>query len=250
MLHLQKYLAECGVGSRRECEALIAQGRVTVNGEPVRPGAEVDPGVDRIALDGRAVEPASKVYILLNKPRGVVSSVKDDDGRRTVADLVAHRSRLFPVGRLDMDVEGAILLTNDGELAHRLSSREYAVERIYIASVQGEMSEAKILRMREGVLMADGVTVRARATVLHTGLNTTLARLTFWEGPKKSLRRLCAAVGHPVLELRSVAIGPAHIGRLQPGEWRELTGTEAESLRRCVGLGAEDSAAVAAFAGR
>lgn len=250
MVHLQKYLAECGVGSRRECEALIAQGRVSVNGTAVRPGAVIDPSTDRIVLDGRAVEPDSKVYVLLNKPRGVLSTARDDEGRETVVHLVSHRSRLFPVGRLDMDVEGAILLTNDGELAHRLASREFSVEHVYIASVQGEMDDAKVDRMRDGVVMADGSTVRARAVVLHLGLHTSLVRLTLWEGPKKSLRRLCAAVGHPILELRSVAIGPVHVGRLEPGQWRDLNEAEVRALRQRLSLDEPESIAVGAAGAR
>jgi pseudouridine synthase len=236
-MHVQKYMASCGVGSRRECEAFIAAGRVSVNGAVVQPGATMDPAGDKVTLDGSSVTPAKKVYVIINKPGGVISTVKDEDHRETVLDLVQGvEARLYPAGRLDREVEGAMLLTNDGEVTHRIASPDYPMDRVYIASVRGEMDEDKIRQLREGVVMDGDETVRAQARILHIGLHTTLLRVTFREGHKRSLRRLLAAVSHPVLELRSVAFANVHLGALALGEWRYLSHEEAESLRQRLGL--------------
>jgi len=218
---------------------MIATGRVTVNGKSVVPGARVEPDVDCVELDGLRIQPEQKIYIMVNKPRGVVSAADDEDTRETVVDLVhGIHERLFPAGRLDKDEEGAILLTNDGSLAHRLASPGHGVERTYIVSVHGEIDEEKLELLREGVMMRGGVTTRAQALVLRQGLGTTLLRAKFWESRGKSLRRLFAAVGNRVLELKSVAIGPVHMGGLEPGQWRRLTDDEVARLKAHIQRGA------------
>ena len=177
------------------------------------------------------------MYVILNKPSGVISTAKDEDHRETVIDLVQGvEARLYPAGRLDREVEGAMLLTNDGEVTHRIASPEFPIDRVYIASVRGEMGEEKIRQLRCGVVMKGDETVRAQALILHLGLHTTLLRVTFREGHKRSLRRLLAAVGHPVLELRSVAIANVHLGGLALGKWRYLTDDEADRLRQRLGV--------------
>ena len=237
VLRLQKYLAECGLGSRRHCEELIAQGRVAVNGAPGSLGLTVDPTQDAVTVDGEPVERPERVYILLNKPKGAVTSARDDDDRETIYDLLdGVDARVFPVGRLDMEAEGALLLTNDGDLVHSLSLPTCTLERAYIATVRGIVSEATATRMGEGILLEDGATARARVRLLHTGIDSTVLRITVQEGPSARVRHLAAVVGHPVLELRRIVEGGLELGPLEPGQWRPLTTEEVEHLRTQAGM--------------
>lgn len=233
-LRLQKYLADCGVASRRACEKLIEAGRVTVNGRIARLGEKADPARDAVLLDGRPIrEETEKVYILLNKPRGTVTTARDTHGRSTVLDcLDGLRTRVFPVGRLDMDVEGVLFLTNDGELAHRLTHPSYEVEKVYQAWVRGQVSEETLRRFQQGITLEDGLTAPARAEILRTRPNATLLQLTLHEGKKREVKRMCEAVGHPVESLRRIAFGNLRSGGLRPGEWRCLTPQELAALRR------------------
>jgi 23S rRNA pseudouridine2605 synthase len=236
-LRLQKFLAECGCGSRRQCEDLIAQARVTVNGEPGTLGQLVDPDHDGVAVDGEPVERAPAVYIVLNKPKGAVTTARDDDDRDTVFDFLdGVDARVFPAGRLDMEVEGALILTNDGDLVHRLTQPGCAVERVYIATVRGVMSEATAGRMGEGILLEDGATVRARVRILHTGMDSSILRLALHEGGQARVRHLGAIVGHPVLELRRTTEAGIELGALEPGQWRTLDHDEIEHLRAQAGM--------------
>ena len=224
---LQKVLARTGFGSRRVCENLIAEGRVRVNGEVASLGQRVDPASDRVEVDAVAVGVRpDAVYYLLNKPRGVVTTASDPQGRPTVVSLVPAEPRVFPVGRLDVDTEGLLLLTNDGELTHRLTHPSFGVEKEYLAEVQSTPSAAAVRRLREGVELEDGRTAPAKvALVPPRGL-----RLVIHEGRNRQVRRMCEAVGHPVVRLVRTRIGPLVDRDLRPGDWRPLSMTEVRSL--------------------
>ncbi|MBW7864056.1 MAG: rRNA pseudouridine synthase [Candidatus Hydrogenedens sp.] len=238
MVRLQKYLAECGVASRRASEELIASGRVTVNGAPACLGQTVDPAADAVAVDGKPLaEAGQKIYIVLNKPPNCVSTARDTHGRRTVLDCVRGLdTRVYPVGRLDYDVEGVLLLTNDGELAFRLIHPSYEVEKVYLAWVQGRVGDDAVQRLEKGVRLEDGMTAPAGAAVLNAGARTSLLRLTLHEGRKHEVKRMCGAVGHRVQSLRRIAFAGIQADDLRPGEWRTLTPEEVAGLARLVGL--------------
>ena len=229
---LQKVLSRTGFGSRRTCEDLIAAGRVRVNGEVATLGRRVDAEHDRVEVDGVGVGVrAGRVYYLLNKPRGVVTTAADTHGRPTVVDLVPGEPRVFPVGRLDADSEGLLLLTNDGELTHRLTHPSFGVEKEYLAEVEGTPSPAAVRRLREGVELEDGRTGPARVAVVPPrGL-----RLVIHEGRNRQVRRMCEAVGHPVVRLVRTRIGPLADRDLAPGKWRELSLAEVRTLEAAAG---------------
>ncbi len=230
---LQKVLSRAGFGSRRVCEDLIADGRVTVNGSVAVLGRRVSVEVDRVEVDGaRVAVQEGLVHYLLNKPRGVVSTASDPEGRRTVVDLVPPEPRVYPVGRLDADTEGLLLLTNDGDLTHRLTHPSFGVEKEYLAEVEGVPSRAALRRLREGVELEDGPAAPARVALNHPNL----LRLTIHEGRNRQVRRMCEAVGHPVLRLVRTRIGPLSDRRLGPGEWRPLTISELRSLERAAAV--------------
>jgi len=228
---LQKVLARVGIGSRRVCEDLIAEGRVLVDGEMAVLGRRVDPETALIEVDGAPVGVRPDlVHYVLNKPAGVVTTSDDPQGRPTVVGLVPNEPRVFPVGRLDVDTEGLLLLTNDGELAHRLTHPSYGVEKEYVAEVEGLPTRAVLRRLREGVELDDGPTAPARATLV----DPSVVRLTIHEGRNRQVRRMCEAVGHSVVRLVRTRIGPLADRSLAPGAWRELTGDEVRSLQRAV----------------
>ena len=228
---LQKVLARVGIGSRRVCEDLIAEGRVLVDGEVAVLGRRVDPETALIEVDGAPVGVRPDlVHYVLNKPAGVVTTADDPQGRPTVVGLVPNEPRVFPVGRLDVDTEGLLLLTNDGELAHRLTHPSYGVEKEYVAEVEGLPTRAVLRRLREGVELDDGPTAPARATLV----DPSVVRLTIHEGRNRQVRRMCEAVGHSVVRLVRTRIGPLADRSLAPGAWRELTGDEVRSLQRAV----------------
>lgn len=224
---LQKVLARAGLASRRVCEEYIEDGLVTVNGEVAVIGRRVDPTVDRIEVNGaRVVVAPGLVHYLLHKPAGVVSTASDPEGRRTVVDLVPAEPRVYPIGRLDFHTEGLLILSNDGDLTHRLTHPSYGVEKEYLASVEGALSRGALRRLREGVELEDGTTAPARASLLGDGL----LKLTIHEGRNQQVRRMCAAVGHPVLRLVRTRIGPIADAKLKPGEWRLLSAEEVRLL--------------------
>ena len=228
---LQKVLARGGIGSRRVCEDLIAEGRVRVDGDIAVLGRRVDPETALIEVDGAPVGVRPDlVHYVLNKPAGVVTTANDPQGRPTVVGLVPDEPRVFPVGRLDADTEGLLLLTNDGELAHRLTHPSYGVEKEYVAEVEGLPTRAVLRRLREGVELDDGPTAPARATLI----DPSVVRLTIHEGRNRQVRRMCEAVGHSVVRLVRTRIGPLADRSLAPGAWRELTGDEVRSLQRAV----------------
>ena len=224
---LQKILARLGIGSRRACEELIAAGRVTVNGERAELGARADPRHDTVALDGVALPVLpGLVHYLLNKPPGVVTTARDPGGRPTVLQMVPAKPRVFPVGRLDADTEGLLVLTNDGELAQRLSHPSYGVEKEYLAEVEGVPAASALRRLRRGVELDDGPTAPARVGVLAPGV----LRIVIHEGRNRQVRRMTAAVGHPVRRLVRTRIGPLTDRGLAPGQWRELGAGEVRAL--------------------
>ncbi len=237
MIRLQKYLAECGVASRRAAEKMIGEGRVSVNGTPAEIGCKIDPETDQIAVDQHPLHRDEKVYVVLNKPANVISTAKDTHGRKTVIECVEGvKARVYPVGRLDRDVEGVLLLTNDGELAHRLIHPSYEVDKTYLAWVQGEMTPETAMRLERGIPLEDGMTAPAKVTIQNSGVYTTQIRLILHEGRKREVKRMCAAVGHPVQILHRIAFADIKSKGLRPGEWRYLTHREIESLRQRVQL--------------
>lgn len=237
MERLQKYLAACGVASRRASEALIEEGRVTVNGEVAAVGCKVDPASDTVLLDGKPVGEEAPVYLLLNKPPNTVTTAKDTHGRKTVLDcLQGLGARVYPVGRLDLDVGGVLLLTNDGELANRLIHPRYQIPKVYLAWVWGRAGDDAIARLEAGVELEDGVTAPAKARAMKHTAKQSLIRLQIHEGKKREVKRMCKAVGHPVASLVRVEFGGIRVGDLKPGEWRHLTEDEVGMLRRKTGL--------------
>ncbi|HEV3280340.1 MAG TPA: pseudouridine synthase [Acidimicrobiales bacterium] len=224
---LQKVLARIGVGSRRACEELIAEGRVTVNGAVPAPGRRVNPEVDRVELDGvpLPVQPGL-VHYLVNKPVGVVSTAEDTHGRPTVVTLVPAEPRVFPVGRLDMDSEGLLVLTNDGELAHRLTHPSFGVPKEYLVQVEGQPGAGAVRRLRRGVDLEDGLTAPARVSVVGPGL----LRMVIHEGRNRQVRRMCDVVGHPVIRLIRTRLGPISDPTLAPGAHRALGLDEVRAL--------------------
>ena len=232
---LQKVLARAGLASRRASEELIAEGRVRVNGEVAELGRRIDPDNDLVTVDGVPVPVApGLVHYLLNKPRGVVTTASDPQGRAVVVDLVPGEPRVFPVGRLDAETEGLLLLTNDGGFAHRLTHPSFGVDKEYLAEVDGDPSRAALRTLREGVDLEDGRTAPARVTVVSPGV----LKLVISEGRNRQVRRMCEAVGHPVRRLVRTRIGPLADRRLPPGEWRPLTPGEVRSLEAEAAKGA------------
>ena len=229
---LQKVLARAGLGSRRVCEDVIAAGRVRVNGERAALGRRVDPEADVVEVDGVPIGVApGLVYFLLNKPVGVVTTADDPQGRPTVVELVPDDPRVFPVGRLDVDTEGLLLLTNDGSLTHRLTHPSFGVDKEYLASVQGQPTRGELRRLREGVELDDGPTAPAQVSLVAP----SLVRITIHEGRNRQVRRMCEAIGHPVERLVRHRIGPLTDKKLRPGQWRELTQDEVRALERATG---------------
>jgi 23S rRNA pseudouridine2605 synthase len=231
-VRLAKFLAHSGVASRRAAELLVAEGRVNVGGEVVTdPAREVDES-SGVTVDGRPVGPEPREAHLLNKPAGVVSTARDTHGRPTVVDLVESEQRLYPVGRLDADTTGLILLTNDGELAERLTHPRHEVDRVYRARVEPvPVPERALGALREGVDLEDGRTAPARVRQVRAGL----LEIAIHEGRKRQVRRMCEAVGHRVVTLERVAFGPLRLGGLEPGASRRLSAAEVERLRRATG---------------
>jgi 23S rRNA pseudouridine2605 synthase len=225
-MRLNAYLARAGAASRRGADELIKAGRVTVNGEPGQLNTFVEPG-DRVELDGRLLEAQPLAYVLLHKTAGTVTTARDPHGRPTVVDLVAHPARVVPVGRLDADTTGALLLTNDGELAHRLAHPRYGVDKVYEAEVEGEPSDDALQRLSVGIELDDGPTAPAQAR----RLGPSRVELTLHEGRKHQVKRMLAAVGHPVTRLHRSRYAGLTLEGLEPGRWRELEPGEVARLQ-------------------
>jgi 23S rRNA pseudouridine2605 synthase len=239
LIRLQKLLAQSGVASRRKCEELMLAGEVEVDGQVVtRLGTKVDPATAVVRVSGRRLPPVSAhVYLVLNKPRGVVSTMSDPEGRRTLSDFVADRSeRLFHVGRLDTDTDGLILLTNDGDFAQRLAHPSYEVEKTYVAEVAGRVDRGTVRALLDGVVLDDGPVEVRRARVISTTADRGIVELVVHEGRNRIVRRLLDQVGHPVQRLTRTAIGPVRIGALRTGSLRELSRDEVGSLLDVAGV--------------
>ncbi|ACA59707.1 pseudouridine synthase [Candidatus Desulforudis audaxviator] len=237
-MRLQKYLAEAGIASRRASEELILAGRVRVNGEVVRElGTTVDSSRDRVEVDGQKIRPEPKIYVLLYKPRGYVTTARDPQGRRKVTDLVAGAGgRVFPVGRLDYDSEGLLLLTNDGELAYRLTHPRFHVPKTYHVVLDRSPGPAALRAIARGVELDDGLTAPAGVRLVRRDGREALVEMTIHEGRKRQVRRMWAALGFEVQRLKRVRMAGLELGGLEPGRWRHLRTTEVRELRKLVRL--------------
>ena len=233
LIRLQKLLAQSGVASRRKCEELMLAGAVEVDGEVVtRLGTKVDPTTAVVRVNGKRLPPVSAhVYLVLNKPRGVVSTMSDPEGRRTLQDLVDDRpERLFHVGRLDTDTDGLILLTNDGDFAQRLAHPSYEVDKTYVAEVDGRLTKAVLRRLTDGVTLDDGPVTVSSARLVSVQGERSIVELVIHEGRNRIVRRLLDSVGHPVRKLTRTRIGPVALGQLKNGELRDLSNAELGEL--------------------
>lgn len=231
-MRLQKYLAHCGVASRRKSEKLIEEGLVTVNGKVIKEmGYIVTVGVDQVACNGEAVTlEEQSIYIMLNKPEGVITSSDDQFNRKTVLDFVSTDYRVYPVGRLDYDTSGLILLTNDGEFANLMTHPKYKVSKTYHALVKGVPKEEGIKAFEKGILIDGSYTQPASLKILNCNDNSLL-EITITEGRNRQVRKMCDAIGHPIVKLKRVAIGNIVLGTLQEGDWRYLKEEESEALK-------------------
>jgi pseudouridine synthase len=240
-MRLQRFLALAGVASRRAAELLITSGRVKVDGTVVTQlGTSVEPERDVVEVDGKRAAIERKLYALLNKPADCLTTASDERGRKTVADLLADLpERVYPVGRLDLDTEGALLMTNDGDLAYRLAHPRFGVEKVYHAVVAGKPGAADIEALRRGVDIGGAVTSPARVRIVKPGGKHSTLEIIIHEGRKRQIKRMCKAVGHPVIHLRRVEFGGIGLGDLKPGRYRLLTRAEVERLRAKVGLTSE-----------
>ncbi len=234
---MQKFLARAGIASRRQCEAFIAAGRVQVDGQTVRTlGTRVRPGRDRVQVDGETVRPEALVTILLHKPAGYITSRSDPQGRPVVTSLVQQggQPRLFPVGRLDWDTEGLLLLTNDGALANALTHPRYGVRKVYHAKLKGHPTPESLARLTRGVVCGGEPLKALGVELLHPTRQNAWIAVTLEQGRYRQVRRMCEALGHPVLKLIRVALGPIRLGSLPRGQWRPLSADELRALRALV----------------
>ncbi len=238
MERLQKIMARAGIASRRECEKMIEAGQVQVNGRVAKLGDKADPAVDKIVVRGALLKPQAQklIYVALNKPKGVLSSTEDElgAGRKTVRDLIPLPDRLYPVGRLDKQSEGLILMTNDGDLAHKLTHPRYGHKKTYRVTLEGRLDPESLKKWRKGVYLDGRKTAPAQITILQQEQNFTLLEIVMREGRKRQIRRIASMLGYPVKQLVREKIGPISLGRLRSGDWRYLTASEVKILREAV----------------
>jgi len=237
LVRINKYLANLGVASRRGVDEMIEQGRIMVNGKSATPGMKTNPHKDEIALDGKTVtRKDSLTYIILNKPKGVISTAEDTHYRETVTDMVKTDVRLYPVGRLDQESEGLVLLTNDGELTFRLTHPKYHIPKVYEVLILGQVKEGKLQDLRNGVELDDGKTQLAKVIILRSERHRTLLQITLYEGRKRQIRRMAAALHLHILQLKRVKIGLVELGDLREGKYRTLSKEEVATLKKAVRL--------------
>ncbi len=239
LVRLNRYLSMCGVTSRRKADQLIKEGRVRVNGEVVRNlGVKIDPELDKVEVDGKEIKPPRKRYIILNKPSGYLTQLgKSESGKKTIEELLEGvKERVFPVGRLDYNTEGLLILTNDGELANRILHPRYKLPKVYLALVKGRVSKNTLRKMRGGKELEDGFAEPDEVRIVRYEGDDTLLEIVFHEGRKHLVKRYLAAFGHRVIKLKRIAVGPLRLGKLPPGKWRDLTQRELRELFKAVGL--------------
>jgi len=231
-MRLQHFLAQAGVGSRRQCEKLITAGRIRVNDQVVQKlGTKIDPEHDEVCVDNKPVGTEKKFYVVLHKPRGYLSSVIDRRGRPTVSELVEDLpARLYPVGRLDMDTEGVLLMTNDGIFCYRMTHPRFEIKKTYLAEVKGKPSQQALAELRKGVKMEDGKTWPAEVKLIESAKNYSTLEIAIHEGRKRQVKKMCKAVGHPVERLNRIEFGGIRLGNLKPGQYRLLSDSERKRL--------------------
>lgn len=235
MVRINKYLASLGIAARRKVDEMIVAGRVKVNGKIVALGTKIDPTQDEIVVDGKRVKTSQKlIYIAFNKPKGVTSTVSDSNAQKTVINLVRVEQRIFPVGRLDVNSQGLMLLTNDGELANRLIHPQYHVAKKYQVLIGGKVRESTLERLRRGVILDGERTMPVEVKVQVQSGKNTLVEMTLYEGRKRQIRRMCASLHLFVIYLKRVVIGPLVLGELKEGEWRNLASEEVIALKKAV----------------
>lgn len=234
-MRLQKYMAHCGVASRRKCEEMILEKRVKVNGEIITElGYKINPLKDIVMVDGKKIRhKEKKIYIIMNKPKGYVTTVSDEYNRRTVIDLLRDvKERVYPVGRLDYDTSGLLLLTNDGDLAYKLTHPRHEIPKTYIATIKGNPSEEELEKFRNGLEIDNYITSKAEIEVLRTINDRSLVKIKIYEGKNRQIRKMCEKIGHPVISLKRIAIGDLELGNLKKGCWRFLSNDEIEYLKK------------------
>ncbi|SEF76129.1 ribosomal large subunit pseudouridine synthase B [Caloramator fervidus] len=233
MERIQKYIARCGVTSRRKAEELVKQGRVRVNGNIIKEIVMVDPQKDIVEVDGKIIKPEeNKVYIMLNKPVGYVTTVKDDRGRKTVLDLVNVKERIYPVGRLDYDTSGLLLLTNDGDFAYKLMHPSKEVDKVYIAEIEGIPTQDELEKFRKGLRIEDYITSPAKIDILKIKGKNSIVKIVIHEGKNRQVRKMCEKIGHKVVRLKRIQIGNIKLGDLKLGQWRYLTKEEIDWVKK------------------
>jgi 23S rRNA pseudouridine2605 synthase len=229
---LHKFMARCGVASRRKCEEIVSFGRVKVNGEIVNSIIMVDDEVDIVELDGSVIKPEEKkVYIIINKPIDIITSAKDQFNRKTVIDLIDVKERIFPVGRLDYDTSGILLLTNDGDVTYKMSHPSHEIDKVYVAEVIGKFTDKEIYEFQSGLQIEDYVTSPSTISILWEERDVSVVEITIHEGRNRQVRKMCEKIGHPVLRLKRTKFGKLEIGDLKMGDWRYLTEEEIDYLK-------------------
>lgn len=229
---LQKYIAKCGAASRRKAEELIFDGRVKVNGSVVNNIVIVDDEVDVVELDGKVIKPEENmVYIMVNKPTEIITSAKDQFDRKTVLDIVNVKERVYPVGRLDYDTSGLLILTNDGDVTNRMTHPSHEVNKVYAAEIIGVPTKEEMDSFEKGLKIEDYITSPARIRIIESKGDMALIEVTIHEGKNRQVRKMCEAIGHPVINLKRIAFGKLKLGKLKPGEWRNLSESEIEYLK-------------------